>query len=415
MKDTVHSRKGSRGHNRSAVLWRVLQSRRTSRSQIASDLGLTVGAVSRITQELISAGLLATVGAHAPEGKPGRRFVELAFATGGAYVIGVTLEATVQHMLVMDLSGHEVKRIQLRFPDLADTGGSVRWLVGEIERQIRACGIRRERVLGIGVTPVGVVDPQRGVVIDSPLRRWRNVEVGPLLREALGLPVRVDSMLNAVMLAEHAHGLSRDRKDVILVHTTLGIGASVLAGGRVNRGSEMQAGQIAHVRVSGSTQPCICGRRGCLTALASGHAVLAALGHPTTAGSNLEKRLVALTSALERATRGDEAVETAVHAAGRSLGRFIGASMALVAPELLLLGGKLGSHDSYVRGVQQGLKECESPAASPAILVTSMSGDKAAALMAVEDLVFAGPLDLELLKPAAARSRTATRRASSLS
>ena len=394
MKETVHTRRGSRGFNRSAVLSRVLQARRTSRSQIALDLGLTVGAVSRITQELISVGLLATVGAHAPAGKPGRRFVELAFATGGAYVIGVTLEATAQHLLITDLSGHDVRRTQLRFPNLRDPGRSMQWLAGEIERQIRACGIERHRVLGVGVTPVGVVDPVRGLVLDSPIPGWRNVEVGAPLREALGLPVRVDSMLNALTLAEHAHGLSRDKKDVVLVHTTLGLGASLLAGGRVVRGSGMQAGQIAHTRVAGSNQPCICGRRGCLAALASGHAVLASLGHPASPAPDLEERLVALTGVLERATRGDGPAVTAVHAAGRALGRFLGASMALAAPELLLLGGKLGCHESYVRGVQQGLKECQPNDRAPDILITAMSGDKAAAHMAVEDLVFAGPLEI---------------------
>lgn len=407
--------KGSRGINRSAVLWRVLRARRTSRSQIASELGLTVGAVSRITQELISAGLLATVGVHAPAGKPGRRFVELAVATGGAYVLGVTLEATAQHLLIMDLSGHDNLRSRLRFPNLRDPVGSMQWLAGEIDRQVRACRIERNRVLGVGVTPVGVVDPVRGVVIDSPIPGWSHVDAGGILREALGLPVRVDSMLNALTLAEHAHGLSRDKNDVVLVHTTLGIGASLLAGGRVVRGYGMQAGQIAHARVAGSNQPCICGRRGCLTALASGHAVLAALGFPTSPASKFEERLDTLSAVLERATRGDEPAVTAVHAAGRALGRFMGATMTLADPELLLLGGKLGSHESYVRGVHQGLKECQPADRTPDVGVSTMSGDKAAAHMAVEDLVFAGPLEIAQLTTIGRKRgrKTLTRHASS--
>lgn len=397
MKDSVHNGKASRASNRSAVLARVLHARRTSRSQIAADLGLSVGAVSRITHELIAAGLLAAVGDHAPAGKPGRRFVELAVATGGAYVIGVSLEASVQHLSIIDLAGHEVRRTQLRFPNLRNPAKSIAWLANEVDRQIKASGIERMRVLGAGVTPVGVVDTAQGTVIDSPLQGWRHVDLATPLRDTLGLPVRVDSMLNALTLAEHAHGLSRGRNDVVLVHTTLGIGASLLAGGRVIRGSGMQAGQLAHARVAGSSQLCICGRRGCLTALASGHAILASLGQPTLPGSNLEERLGALTSVLERASRGDEPAVTAIHAAGRSLGRFISASMALTAPELLLLGGRLGSHESYVRGAQQGLQECMAAHAAPDVRVTSMSGDRAAAFMAIEDLVCAAPLDIEPL------------------
>lgn len=402
-------RLGSRGINRSAVLRQVLHSRRASRSQIAKSLGLTLGAVSRITQELISVGLLEAVGSHAPAGKPGRRFVELAMAADGGYVLGVALEASVQHASIVDLTGRLVLRKRLHFPRIGDAHASVGWLGAELDRIVKLSRIDRSRFFGVGVAPVGVVDPYSGIVIDSPLRGWRHVEIAQPLGAALTLPVRVDSMLNALSLAEHVFGLSRERRNVIFVHTTLGIGASLLADGRIVRGGGMQAGQIAHVKVTGSSLTCICGQRGCLNTVASGHAVLARMGFEAPADSDLETRLTALTAVLERANLNDADAVTAVLHAGRALGRFLGAIVSFAGPEAVLLGGRLGENPNYLWGVREGLRDYQAAGRPVEVLSTSMGGDMAAALMAIEDLVCARPLDISPLQ-AKLSARTAQRR-----
>jgi predicted NBD/HSP70 family sugar kinase len=405
------SRRGSRAANRSLVLRQVLRAKRISRSQIAGATGLTMGAVSRITQELIDARLLAPVGAHAPAGKPGRRFVELAPAPNGGYVLGVDIEASVQHALIVDLAGQVLARQRLHFLRDGDPRASVERLARDLQRIIGRARIEPGRLFGVGVAAVGVVDPSEGTVIDSPIPGWHHVEVGQPLREALGLPVRVDSMLNALNLAEHRYGLTRGKRNVLLVHTTLGIGASFLADGAVVRGQGMQAGQIAHARVAGATLPCSCGRRGCLTTVASGHAILRSLeisqGRVARTNGDLERERRLLDQVLVRAEQNHESSVSAVLNAGRSLGRFLGTLVAFSSPEAILLGGRLGGHATYLWGVREGLREYQPSGRAPEVSPASMGGENAATLLAVEDLVCSQPIDLERFRPRPAARRAA--------
>ena len=392
-------RRGSRAANRTLVLRQVLRAKRISRSEIATAIGLTMGAVSRITHELIGAGLLTPVGAHAPAGKPGRRFVELAPAPNGGYVLGVDIEASVQHALIVDLAGHVVQRQRLQFLRLGNPRKSIELLARDLERMIARSRIERSRLFGVGVAAVGVVDPNEGRVIDSPILGWHGIEVAAPLCESLGMPVRLDSMLNALNLAEHRYGVSRGKRNVILVHTTLGIGASFLADGIVLRGQSMKAGQIAHARVPGATLLCSCGRRGCLTTLASGQAVLRRLAlveaRAGRTGRDLERELGLLNRVLELAGQDDKASVRAVTDAGRTLGRFLGTVAAFASPECILLGGRLGGHPAYLRGVRDGLRAFLPSDRTPEVSAASMGGGEAATLLAIEDVVCSLPLDID--------------------
>lgn len=380
------------------MLAHVLREGRASRSQLAARTGLTPGSVSRITQELLDAGLLVEAGTHAPEGKPGRRFVELAAAPGGGYVVGVGIEASGQHAVLADLAGRTVLRRRLRFTRIGDAIAVENRLPGELERVIAEAAVPRSRIFGVGVAVVGVVDTVDGVVIDAPAIGWRHAEIAPRLQAALGLPAVMEGHLNALNLAELRWGLCRGRRNVLLVHTTLGIGASAIAEGALVRGRTRQAGRIAHARVPGATAPCECGRRGCVAAIASGRAVLRSLGVPLPRRHSSEetfvRELAGLESVIGRASEGDTDAVTAVRNAGRALGRFLGAVSAFADPEVILLGGKLGQHVDYASGVRESLAEYQPAGRATEIVTTSMASETAASLLAIDEFACSRPLAL---------------------
>ena len=67
----------------------------------------------------------------------------------------------------------------------------------------------------------------------------------------------------------------RRLQDVLYVQVGTGIGAGLMSHGALHWGADGAAGDIGHVRVSGSDAVvCRCGRTGCLEAVAGGWAVL---------------------------------------------------------------------------------------------------------------------------------------------
>src|SRR5699024_6312778 len=66
--------------------------------------------------------------------------------------------------------------------------------------------------------------------------------------------------------------------DLIFVKVATGIGAGIISGGSLRRGSHGAAGDIGHVALPRAAEvPCVCGNRGCLEAVASGRAIALSL------------------------------------------------------------------------------------------------------------------------------------------
>lgn len=129
--------------------------------------------------------------------------------------------------------------------------------------------------LGLGVSTTGPVNPQTGVVYQPPNTPagFSDLPLGQYLREQLDLEVVVDRDVNAAALAEQRFGAARGCAEFVYLTVSTGIGAAVMAGGRLMRGTDGVAGELGHVVVAPDGPECGCGRRGCLEAVASGPAI----------------------------------------------------------------------------------------------------------------------------------------------
>ena len=383
--------------NRSLILRHIILEGPLSRSQLRNFTGLTSGAVSRITNEMIAAGLLAEGEAHAPKGKPGPRFVALDVVSEGGYVIGLGLEASTQQVGLLNLRGSLVARRSLRLRRLADPGAVAEAVANAVRQLIVDHNVPSERVFGIGAAVIGIVDPFRGLVLESPYLKWRNTPFAAHLNRATGLPIVIEGLLHALNLAEANHGPHKGPTNVIYVHTTLGLGASILAGGALLRGGACAAGQIGHVRVSAladhDVQPTP------LAALSSGRAILRSLGLLASEGSAREDfadALRILQNVLRDADDADTPEARAVDAAGERLGEYLGGLCGVLNPEQITLGGVLGRHPEYIRGVTEGMtrQPLVPEDYRPELTVSEMDSTRAGALLALNHFVLTRGLDL---------------------
>lgn len=98
-------------------------------------------------------------------------------------------------------------------PTNAPEGGEA--VYARIEGAIRkalASDPERE-VLGVGVAAAGVVDPKTGSIAyaNEIMPGWSGIELGPRLRESLGMPVAVVGDVQAHGLGEAHWGIGRGR------------------------------------------------------------------------------------------------------------------------------------------------------------------------------------------------------------
>ncbi|MEP0765688.1 MAG: ROK family protein [Fimbriimonadia bacterium] len=150
-------------------------------------------------------------------------------------------------------------------------------------------GVSRQDVIGVGVSCGGPLDSETGMILSPPnLPDWDAVPAKEILEQALLLPVKVENDANATALAEWRLGAGRGCRSMAFLTVGTGIGAGLILDGNLYRGKRGLAGEIGHATILPEGPPCLCGKVGCLEALASGSALgrtATALFHGRTQGS----------------------------------------------------------------------------------------------------------------------------------
>ena len=236
-----------------------------------------------------------------------------------------------------------------RRPSRASDGldATIEALLASLGRACSEAGVEASDLRGLGVATPGWVDTERGVVPAAPqLIGWRDVPLVEMLQERLGVTVRLENDANAAALGENTFGAGRGTRHMLYITVSTGVGAGIIADGRLYGGAKGSAGEIGHTIVDPSGPRCGCGNNGCLESLSSGTAIArraaeaadrgdsAALAGIREREGRLGARLVA-----EAARKGDAASVAIYEEAGRFLGIALANAVNLLSPEAIILGG----------------------------------------------------------------------------
>jgi glucokinase len=203
--------------------------------------------------------------------------------------------------------------------------------------------------VAIGVGVPGLIDRDGTLHMGPHLRRMQDVPIARLLAARSGLPATVDNDANCHAVAEHAAGAAVGVDDALVVTLGTGIGAGIIAGGRLLHGAHGFAGEPGHMVVDPNGPPCPCGKRGCWERFASGSG-LGRLARDAASGGRLDAA-VALAGGDPEAVRGEHV--TAAARAGDEesqavldeLARWIALGLANLAnvldPAVIVIGGGL--------------------------------------------------------------------------
>jgi fructokinase len=160
--------------------------------------------------------------------------------------------------------------------------------LGEVLRFFRSAQTIHGPLRAIGIGSFGPVDLQPasshfGSITSTPKPGWADTDlIGPFQR-AFGVPVALDTDVNAAALGEWRYGAAQGLDTVVYLTVGTGIGGGGLVGGRLLHG--LVHPEMGHVRVphdlGADPFPGACPFHGdCLEGLASGPAMAARWGQP---------------------------------------------------------------------------------------------------------------------------------------
>jgi predicted NBD/HSP70 family sugar kinase len=303
-----------------------------ARSNLARVTGRSAASITGLSAALLDVGLVRELPRAAGPPGVGRPHIPLDLDTGHVAVLGVHVAVPGATVALLDLRGRVLARRWL--PHDRPTPQDV---VDCASKQIAslAAEYAERRILGVGVATGGWVDAETGVVVDHALLGWRDVRLGELLSRATGLPTYLDSHGRALLRSEQLFGAHAARARESIVHLFVGnvVDASFSIRGRMHQGPRSAAGNLAHLPVDANpatTEPCACGRIGCLQAAVSEGALMrraAELGASTRYVSDLA----------EVARAGDERVRELFVERAQVLGHAVACLMDLFHPQVLTL------------------------------------------------------------------------------
>ena len=329
--------------NRSLVLDLIKQRSPISRAALAEATSLAKPTVSVIVEELLSRGIVREVGVGTTTREGGRPPVLLEFDALSQCLAGVHVGVTTTTVVLADALGNEFHRQQM------PTGrGRPERLFGKVVDAIRAAvgttGVA-DRELAVGVCVPGLTESGSGVCRLAPNLGWSNVPVRDLLGGALDVPTYVHNTAQAAAVAETVEGAAQGADDVALLYLGSGVGSGWLTGGRLFPGATGLAGELGHCAVDGSAERCLCGRTGCLEAVASGIAIARDAKRALDAGrpSSLSgsDKGPTVEQVAEAAFAGDPLATELLADAGRRLGIAASWLLNLTNPQVLVIGGGL--------------------------------------------------------------------------
>jgi glucokinase-like ROK family protein len=298
--------------------------------------------VSEIANTLLATGLVAEAGDGPSRG--GRRPILLEFQDDAHTVLGVDVGATHVSVILTDLRGQVLTWEHLDHPVRTDPEGTEALIRSLCDRCLSRSEGARKRLLGLGVAVPSPVDPRNpDRLSDVVLPDWRGHRVLERLESFYGVPVLVDNDANLGALAEHWWGAGRGVEDFAYIKVGTGVGSGHMIRGEIYRGATGVAGEIGHLAIDPSGQPCVCGNRGCLATLVGSKALeeRARTLLPDYPDSPLNGTSVTIMAIEDAALEDDPLAMTIVGEAAHNLGTAVAGVLNLMNPATVILGGSL--------------------------------------------------------------------------
>nr|WP_042196405.1 ROK family protein [Kibdelosporangium sp. MJ126-NF4] len=332
--------------NQRAVLARLRTVGPATRPRLAKDTGLSKPTVGQALLDLERRQLVREIGRTSTG--PGRSAVVYGENPAAGFVLGVDVGRERLRLAVADLSGTIVSRVDER-----NRCRSARSLVNMLSElgtsTVAAAGISQADVVSTVVGSPGVPDAKTGALQHAQnLPGWGRRGLLEDLTGALGQGVVVENDANLAAVGEMTSGAARGADTFVSIMVGTGIGMGIVVNGQLFRGAHGAAGEIGYLPYGTAygTPP----DRGMLENEVSGDSVVRkARQHGLEARSAKE--------VFELARKGDRQALRAVAEEAKQLAFVVGAVAAVIDPELVVLGGGIGSNtDLLAEPLEQALR-----------------------------------------------------------
>ena len=333
-----------------------------SKADLVRGSGLSATTVSASVGRMSELGLVEAVGDGESSG--GRPPGLLRFNGSHALVAAADIGGTRLRMMLADLNGRPVAQWAVHLGERQKTPRAVVALMGqglaEMVRQSGATG----RVMHLAVGAPGITDVEHGVVLAAPnLQGWKDLPLRMLVERELHLKTTVENDTNLAAVGERAEGVAKGMNDFLFIAIGTGVGAGIFLRGALHHGASWSAGEIGYLPVLGMPRHAVKLQDTGQLEQTIGGAGIEALWQRLLRGKRTKGNagLMELRAAqiFDLAEDGHSLAGELLAAVARTLADAVGTVALLFNPQMVVLGGGVGSHRALCRATEALLQESE--------------------------------------------------------
>jgi glucokinase len=367
---TIPSRPSQLRQTNARGLLQLLQEHNPcSKADLVRYSGLSAPTVSSGISHLETLGLVESMGDGESSG--GRPPGLLRFNARHGYVAAVDIGGTRVRMLLADLSGTVTAQWSVVLSAKQKTPEEVCNLVVEgLRAMCKQSGTPLRKVLHLTAGAPGITNVVSGVVISAPnLNNWNDVPLRTLLERATSLRCTVENDTNLAAVGEHWRGAACGIDNFVFIALGTGVGAGIFIHGQLHHGAHWSAGEIGYFGVPGRKHlPIKVRELGQLERAIGGpgiewewkkiieHAVDSKALDPARTAELMSLRAPQI---FDLAAEGDQSAREVVRYASGILADAIANISLLLNPEVVVLGGGVGSHPEICRATAKLIQRHE--------------------------------------------------------
>ena len=246
--------------NTSKILNGLRVNNNISKKDLSGIIKLSPSTITEICSVLTEQNIIKELGVVNSD-KPGRKKVLLSINYDYKKIIGIDIKRDLFTISLTDLKGEIIFQKIIK-TDTSEPYIFIDFLSEKIKDIIKENNLKKDDILGIGISIVGVVDAKNKATMDF-IGFWNEyVPIGKIIEEKIGISVFLNN--NVKNIAIYQMFVNNNLSDFFLLKYGTGVGGSLVIQKQLFKNETPMSGEIGHSIVTDSEEICpICKRKGC--------------------------------------------------------------------------------------------------------------------------------------------------------
>lgn len=265
------------------------------------------------------------------------------------YIIGIAIGGTSCRIGIFNILCEMIEIIRYPVDLIRGPEAILREIDEHIDHlQAKYC-TDAKKILGIGMAIPSPVKYEEGYAnYPAFMPGWHMFDLKQYFQSKYGCPAFIDNEVNTMALEEYQQRVNKQEHVLLCIKVGTGIGSGLVIDNKIYRGENGGGGNVGHIQISNATDPCECGKTGCIEAIASAPAVLrkaTALANDSPDSKLYElyvkKGKLEIGDIKTAADQGDRIALKIIQHAGESLGEIVGMLTMFLDPAQIVIAGQL--------------------------------------------------------------------------